>query len=106
MAEEKNSIKGLDHVELERMADTLKVIAHPVRIAILGLLEEGGKLTVTEIYQKLDIEQAPASHHLGLLKSRGLLKSQREGKSNYYSLDKEIMSEVMCCFKRCTNTIA
>lgn len=105
MIEDKDSIKGLDHVELEKMADTLKVIAHPVRISILGLLEDGSRLTVTEIYQKLDIEQAPASHHLGLLKSRSLLKSQREGKSNYYYIDKDTISEVMCCFKRCTNTM-
>lgn len=105
MIEEKDSIKGLDHIELERMADTLKVIAHPVRIAILGLLEDGSRLTVTEIYQKLDIEQAPASHHLGLLKSRGLLKSQREGKSNFYYVDSEAISEVMCCFKRCTSKL-
>jgi DNA-binding transcriptional ArsR family regulator len=105
MIEEKDSIKGLNHLELERMADTLKVIAHPVRISILGLLEDGSRLTVTEIYQKLDIEQAPASHHLGLLKSRGLLKSQREGKSNFYYVDREAISEVMCCFKRCTNTL-
>ena len=104
MLDNQDSIKGLDHVELDRMADTLKVIAHPVRIAILGLLEEGSRLTVTEIYQKLDIDQAPASHHLGLLKSRGLLKSQREGKSNYYSLDKDAISDVMCCFKKCTNS--
>lgn len=102
---ERISIIGLDHVELEKMADTLKVIAHPIRIAILGLLEEGNKMTVTEIYQKLDIEQAPASHHLGLLKSRGLLKSERDGKSNFYFLDKENMSNVMCCFKNCTSDV-
>ena len=99
---ERSSIVGLDHVELEKLADTLKVIAHPIRIAILGLLEDGKKMTVTEIYQKLDIEQAPASHHLGLLKSRGLLKSERDGKSNFYFLDKESLSSVMCCFKNCT----
>jgi DNA-binding transcriptional ArsR family regulator len=105
MKMEKNSIKGLNYIEMEKMAETLKVISHPTRIAILGLLEEGEKLTVTEIYQQLDIEQAPASHHLGLLKNRGLLKSVREGKSNYYFIDKEAMSNVMCCFKRCTNNI-
>ena len=98
-----DSIKELDYHALERMAETLKVIAHPTRIAILGLLEDGNKLTVTKIHEELKLEQAPTSHHLGLLKSKGILRSERQGKSNYYSIDKETFGEVMCCFKRCTN---
>ncbi len=100
---EHNSIKELDYHALERMAETLKVIAHPTRIAILGLLEDGDKLTVTNIHQKLELEQAPTSHHLGLLKSKGILRSERNGKSNFYSIDKENFGEVMCYFKRCSN---
>lgn len=99
-----DSIKNLDYNELERMAESLKVVAHPIRIAILGLLEDGNKLTVTEIHEKLQLEQAPTSHHLGLLKSKGILKSERNGKSNYYYIDKSTFGDVMCCFKRCTNS--
>lgn len=101
---ENNSIKNLDYQELEKMAESLKVVAHPIRIAILGLLEDGNKLTVTQIHEKLQLEQAPTSHHLGLLKSKGILKSERNGKSNYYFIDKTSFSEVMCCFRRCTNS--
>ena len=47
------TLNGLDYKEIERVADALKVMAHPVRIAILALLEDGSSKTVTEIFQAL-----------------------------------------------------
>lgn len=58
-------VKDLDIEMLERAAGMLRAIAHPLRIAILTHLEEGNRLTVTEIHQSLQIEQSTASHHLG-----------------------------------------
>ena len=98
-----NSIKNLDIIQLEKTAESLKVIAHPVRISILGLLEDGDELSVSEIQEKLGLEQAPTSHHLGLLKTRGILLSKRVGRNTLYALDKENLQNVMCCFKRCAN---
>ncbi len=71
---------------LENSTETLRAIAHPIRIAIIDLLFTSGRLTVTEIYQKLKIEQAIASHHLRILKNRGVVNVQREGKNSLYSL--------------------
>ena len=67
--------------QLEKAANMLKAIAHPMRIAILECLEDGKKLTVTEIHEYLQIEQSTASHHLGILKDKGVLSSKREGKN-------------------------
>ena len=64
----------------------LKAVAHPVRIAIVQYLEDGEKRTVTEIHKKLGIEQSTASHHLVILKDRGVLSSKREGKNTWYFL--------------------
>lgn len=96
------SIQFLDADSLEEMAETLKVLAHPKRIAILGLLEDGDTLTVTEIHEQLGMNQSPTSHHLKLLKSRGVVSSKREGKQHLYSINKENLSNVLCCFKRCS----
>ena len=41
--------KELTAESLERAAGMLKAIAHPVRISIIGFLEGGNKLSVTEI---------------------------------------------------------
>ncbi len=71
---------------LENSTETLRAIAHPIRLAIIDLLHTHGSLSVTEIYQRLDIEQAIASHHLRILKTRGVVEVEREGKNSFYAL--------------------
>lgn len=69
---------------LERAASALRAISHPVRLAILNLLREGDKLSVTEIHTQLSIEQAVASYHLNNMKNKGVLKSNRIGNKTFY----------------------
>ncbi|MBK7410651.1 MAG: helix-turn-helix transcriptional regulator [Saprospirales bacterium] len=71
---------------LEESTETMRAIAHPIRIAIIDLLHRNGKMSVTEIYESLDIEQAVASHHLRILKSRNVVSMQRDQKFSLYSL--------------------
>ncbi|MFH0999905.1 MAG: metalloregulator ArsR/SmtB family transcription factor, partial [Bacteroidota bacterium] len=66
--------------KLEFAASKLRAIAHPMRIAIIDMLENNRRLSVTEIYKILAIEQAAASHHLNILKNNKVLVSKREGK--------------------------
>jgi len=91
----------LDINELEMAASRMRAISHPMRIAIISLLDEQKKLSVTEIFTALDIEQASASHHLNILKTKGVLVSKREGKKILYSLKSEILSEIIDCINRC-----
>ena len=91
----------LDISKLELAASKLRAIAHPMRIAIIDLLHNNNKLSVTEIYSQLDIEQASASHHLNILKNKGVLISRREGKKIYYSLKNVVLTEIIECINRC-----
>lgn len=95
-------IKELDAELLERAANMLKAIAHPMRIAILNHLEDGKRLTVTEIHQMLNIEQSTASHHLGILKDKGVLGSVRDGKNTIYFLKHESLNNIVDCVSRCS----
>ena len=95
-------IKELDTDKLEMAASMLKAIAHPMRIAILKHLEGGKRLTVTEIHELLGIEQSTTSHHLGILKDKGVLCSKREGKNTFYYLKYEILSQIVDCVHSCT----
>ena len=76
--------------QLDRAAAMLKVLSHPKRLAIVDLLgkskSKDHQMSVTEIYQALDIPQAIASQHLITLKDRGVLKSSKVGTKIYYSL--------------------
>jgi len=93
--------KELSPESLERASNMLKAIAHPIRISIVGCLEDGEKRTVTEIHKLLGIEQATASHHLGILKDRGVLNSKREGKSSLYFLKHENLKTILSCVSSC-----
>jgi len=89
--------------KLELAASKLRAISHPMRIAIIDLLAQGEKLSVTEIYEALNIEQATASHHLNILKNKNVLISKREGKKIYYSLKNMTLTEIIECVNRCND---
>lgn len=94
-------IKELSVERLELAATMLKAMAHPMRIAILKHLEGGKKLTVTEIHELLQIEQSTTSHHLGILRDKGVLCARREGKNTYYYLKYEMLSQIVDCIHTC-----
>lgn len=96
------SVKDLKIEQLELAASMLKAISHPMRIAILNFLEDGKRMTVTEIHEKLKIEQSTTSHHLGILKDKGVLASKREGKNTYYYLRNDNFSKIMDCINKCS----
>ena len=87
--------------KLEKASSKLRAMAHPMRIAIIDMLNNGNRMSVTEIYKKLKIEQAAASHHLNILKNKGVLISQREGKKIFYSLKSDVLTEIIDCINRC-----
>lgn len=89
--------------KLESAASKLRAISHPMRIAIIDLLSKDNKLSVTEIYERLDIEQATASHHLNILKNKGILDSKREGKKIYYSLKNVTLTDIIECINKCND---
>lgn len=95
------TINDLSTEQLEKAANMLRAIAHPMRFAILSFLEDGSKRTVTEIHEKLAIEQSTASHHLGILRDKGVLTAIRDGKNTYYQLRHNKLSTLIDCISSC-----
>ena len=87
--------------EVEKASNMIKAISHPMRLAILGHLGEGKQLNVTEIHNLLGIEQSTASHHLGILKDKGILASSRKGKNTFYYLKRKNLSMLVRCISEC-----
>ena len=87
--------------EVVKASNMIKAISHPMRLAILGHLGDGKQLNVTEIHNKLGIEQSTASHHLGILKDKGILSSMRNGKNTYYYLKRKNLSILVRCISAC-----
>ncbi|MEI6575348.1 MAG: metalloregulator ArsR/SmtB family transcription factor [Bacteroidota bacterium] len=96
----KPSTSGIDIELLEQVTDRLVSMTHPMRIAILDLLQEG-TFNVTEIYKHLKIEQAVCSQHLRILKKHGLLTSKREGKKIFYTTNSKFLKKVVDNVGRC-----
>ncbi|HOU00940.1 MAG TPA: metalloregulator ArsR/SmtB family transcription factor [Bacteroidales bacterium] len=93
--------KDLNPEILEKAASMLKAIAHPVRISIISYLEDGNMRTVTEIHTHLEVEQAIASHHLVILKDKGVLSSKREGRNIWYFLKHKNLGILLKCIEEC-----
>lgn len=93
--------ESLSVEQLEKAANFLKAIAHPMRIAILQYLDGGKQVSVTEIHEYLKIEQSTTSHHLGILKDKGVLGSKREGKNTYYYIRNDNLSNILECVNKC-----
>lgn len=92
---------AIDAKKLEQVAFILKTIAHPVRLAIVDLLDKNKKMAVYDIAEQLGLEQSITSHHLNNMKIKGILQSEREGKNMYYSIKLEEVIKVIACIESC-----
>jgi ArsR family transcriptional regulator len=79
---------------LEKKAEMIKTMGHPIRLCIMEILTDQNERTVTEIYTALEIEQAVASHHLRILKNSGILNSFKKGKNVLYSISHDNLKEI------------
>ena len=84
----------LDLIGLKKSALILRAINHKLRQQIMKLIGENEKMTVTEIYIQLRLEQSVASQHLAILRRAGFVKTDREGKFIYYSINAARLEEV------------
>lgn len=94
-----NSASGNDEIVLnlltvKKAALVLRAINHKLRQQILKQIDEHSRITVTELYVKLRLEQSVASQHLAILRRAGFVTTTREGKFIYYSINTERLKEV------------
>jgi DNA-binding transcriptional ArsR family regulator len=87
--------KKFDVATIEFAAKKIRCITHPARVQIIKLLEDNEKLNVTQIYEKLNVNQADTSSHLAVLRGFGILKKVRQGKMSIYSLNKDVINDII-----------
>jgi len=90
----RNQIK-VDYVRTKKAALILRAINHKLRQQMVKLLDDNKKMTVTEIYVKLRLEQSVASQHLAILRRAGIVITEREGKFIHYSVNHARIAEVV-----------
>ena len=87
----------VDFLNLKKAAMILRALNHKLRQQIIRILDENKKLTVTELYVQLRLEQSVASQHLAILRRAGIVKTEREGKFIYYTINNTRIGEIMKC---------
>jgi len=79
---------------LKKAALVLRALNHKLRQQILALIETEKKITVTEIYVRMRLEQSVASQHLAILRRAGIVATQRDGKFIYYTVNYKRIEEI------------
>ena len=84
----------IDYYSVKKAALILRALNHKLRQQLLKLIEEEKKITVTEIYVRLRLEQSVASQHLAILRKAGVVSTQRDGKFIYYIINHKRIEEI------------
>jgi DNA-binding transcriptional ArsR family regulator len=75
-------------------AGVFRAMAHPTRIGVLEQLRLG-ELSVGQLCERLEIEQANASQHLAVLRSRHLVETRKDGNQIFYRLRDPLIGEML-----------
>lgn len=73
--------------EQNRLAQLLKAMAHPARIAILQRILSSNTCICGDLVEELGLAQATISQHLKELKNAGIIQGTIEGVSVCYCID-------------------
>ncbi len=84
-------------------AETLKALAHPLRLRLLIRLLAGEDY-VSSLARQLGVSQPVVSQQLGVLKSHGLVRSETRDGCAYYSIREPHIGPVLGCICRCMDT--
>jgi DNA-binding transcriptional ArsR family regulator len=84
----------IDYHAVKKAALILRALNHKLRQQILQLINDNTQITVTEIYVKLRLEQSVASQHLAILRRSNIVKTTREGKFIWYSVNHDRLNDI------------
>jgi ArsR family transcriptional regulator, arsenate/arsenite/antimonite-responsive transcriptional repressor len=78
------------------LAGKLKALSDPVRLRLLSVVAShtGGEACVCDLSAGIDVGQPTISHHLKVLKTAGLLASERRASWVYYRVIPEALQQL------------
>jgi DNA-binding transcriptional ArsR family regulator len=86
-AEETDNLPDIDYHNIKKAAMVLRSLNHKLRQQIIKTIDENKRLTVTQLYVKLRLEQSVASQHLAILRKAGIVSTERDGKFIFYTIN-------------------
>lgn len=83
----------LDGLAATRLADIFRALADPTRVRIISILLHT-ELCVCDLAATLGMTQSAISHQLSLMRGMRLVKSRKDGRMVYYTLDDEHIQDL------------
>lgn len=81
------------HNELNKLANFFKIFGDPTRISIINALDLN-EMCVCDLAVLLNMTKSAISHQLRTLRNANLVKSRREGKVVFYSLNDKHVQDI------------
>jgi ArsR family transcriptional regulator len=75
-------------------AGIFQALGHPTRVAIVEFLSYG-EMPVSQLCEKVGVEQANASQHLAVLRNKYIVETRKEGNQIFYRLRDPLLGEVL-----------
>ncbi len=79
--------------------ELLRAIAHPLRMKILSFIDKNENINVNKIYNTLKLAQSITSQHLRVLRSVGLVSTEKNGKFRHYNVNYEKIQQILTAIK-------
>ena len=95
---------GFSEVTIE-MAEILKALGHPARLAIIDFLIKSPSCICGDIVDELPLAQSTVSRHLSELKKVGLIKGSIEGTNICYCVNEDVLAQVQNFFTTTSNSL-
>lgn len=96
--------EGFD-IRIAEMAEILKALGHPARLAIMEYLAKTPTCICNDIVDELPLAQPTISRHLSELKKVGLIKGTIEGKNICYCINDEVWNHVRMAIEDISQTM-
>ncbi len=101
-------MKSIKPVPLARLeaneshVEALKALAHLARLRVFFFLVRAGReVPAGEIQEAVNLPGPTLSHHLDLLRRAGLIQSRKEERFVYYSVRREMVSQLVRLLTAC-----
>ena len=89
----------LSHELLGRMAQVLKLLAHPDRLKIIEILESEDEAPVHAIVERVGLPQGATSQHLNQMRRANLIGAERRGKEVWYRIADPRSLTILSCIR-------
>ncbi|MBN2080123.1 MAG: winged helix-turn-helix transcriptional regulator [Spirochaetes bacterium] len=86
-------------IQYETESETLKAIAHPLRLKLLDMLVKD-ECCVTDIARIAGMPQSTISQNLGILKKAGVIQSYKSGVKTCYSIKNDKIIEILAILRK------